>query len=381
MKTELYQSTKCLSELCSLKFKILCEGVTLSNNFLNSSKRIKGPSYLRSGLSSGLDIVLPKKIWVNAAIKEQYARNSNFVIDYQKGKYFLKDNQNNIEIAVTPEPQYYSRKASDGTLLKNIGTLRGDRLSIAVGKYCDIWNNEKFRCKFCAIGATSKNEPKTKPINQIIELLNYSLYDPIVAAKHVYLNAGNQGTVCNGFNNFTQIIKKIKETFGIHVHLNPCPPKEEKYINMIYDVGLDEISFNIDVFDPERAKIIIPAKHKMRELYIKMLKYAVKVFGFGNVSSCLVVGMEDIDSTIKGVDFLCSIGVVPKLSCFRPLVGSALEHITPPSYKFIMDVYFRVKELCKRWDVPLGPLCYACQLHSIVCPDDSELHERETAES
>ncbi|MCK4798962.1 MAG: hypothetical protein KAT05_16425 [Spirochaetes bacterium] len=53
----------------SLKFEIFSNGIALANNVHNQlGKKIKEPLCLRSGLSSGLDIILPNNTWVNASL-------------------------------------------------------------------------------------------------------------------------------------------------------------------------------------------------------------------------------------------------------------------------------------------------------------------------
>jgi len=70
---------------------------------------------------------------------------------------------------------------------------------------------------------------------------------------------------------------------------------ERKFIDLVHDVGLDEISFNIDIIDPKTAKVIIPGKFKEREIFVGMLKYSVRIFGERRVSSFLAGYCHNID--------------------------------------------------------------------------------------
>ncbi|RJP78604.1 MAG: hypothetical protein C4522_12575 [Desulfobacteraceae bacterium] len=362
-----------LSEFELLKIKILTRGVKLGVSVYNKihNSDIKTPLKLRTGLSSGIDIILPDNIWVNAPINEHYVKETNIKIHFKKDKFVLDDELGSYNISIPRSPSYYDKYSTDGIPLKKIGSIRGDRLSIALNKNCIFWKNEARRCKFCAIGYTSKQEPKIKTLNQILEVLNYALHDPISPARHLYLNSGNQKIDGeDGFSKVNKIIKEIKSRFCIHIHLNAGPTNQKKDIDVLRDSGLDEISFNIDIFDPAYAKKFMPAKLKIRKLYIEMLKYSVEIFGSKKVSSCLVVGLEPIESTVRGVDFLCSIGVIPKLSPFRPIEGSLLASTYPPTEDFLLKVYLKSKEVAKKWGVPIGPLCFVCQLHSLAFPND-----------
>ncbi len=351
-----------------LKFEIFSKGVRLSNKIKSKlGKSIKEQLNMRSGLSNGLDIILPNNIWVNAPIDTKPTSAAPFLVDEEDGKFVLKKNGEKLaEILIPPRPLLYSYYTSDGVPFKKIGSIRADRLSICLNNNCIFWNDKKLRCKFCAIGLTKKNEIPIKTSKQILETVEAALSDPVLPAKHIYLNSGAQDGLDNGFSRFAKIISEIKELFNVNVHLNPCPPRSKKYIDLLYYSGLDEISFNLEVFDEKIAKEVIPAKYNLRELYLKMLNYAVEVFGDLKVSSCLVVGLESLNSTIKGVEYLLSHGIIPKLSCFRPLSGSLLSKRPPPNFKFLVDVYNRAKELSQEYGVPLGPLCQPCQLHSLT---------------
>lgn len=355
-----------------LKFEILSKGLKIDEEIKkNLGKNIKDTLALRSGLSSGIDIILPNDIWVNAPISEGFAKDSSLFIGIEDSKYVLrKSNEKLGKIQILPRPGYYDKRTTGGIPMKKIGTSRADRLSIGINNNCIFWNNEKMRCKFCAIGVNPNSEIPVKTSDQIIETIDAAVHDPILSSKHVYLNSGAQQGLDSGIIEFSKIIQEIKNNFDIHVHLNPCPPKSERYIDMLYNVGLDEISFNLEIFDQKTAKKIIPGKYKVitQDTCIKMLRYAVEVFGERKVSSCLVVGLEDPDNSLKGVDLLASYGIIPKLSCFRPTKGSILENHSPPNFETIVYIYNKAKEISVNYGVPLGPLCIPCQLHSLVLP-------------
>lgn len=352
-----------------LKFEILSKGLRLTREVeKRMGKSIKEPLNLRSGLSNGLDIVLPNNIWVNAFINES-VNNTPFLIDYEDERFILKkNNEKLVEIIVPPRPLFYSRYTKESIPFKKIGSIRADRLSICLNNNCTFWDDKILRCKFCAIGLNKKNEVPIKTLEQILETIEVALSDPRLTAKHVYLNSGYQSGQDEGFGRFAEIISEIKQKFKINLHLNPCPPKSKKYIDLLYSSGLDELSFNLEIFDEKIAKDIIPAKYTLitRNLYLEMLNYAEDVFGESKVSSCLVIGLESIESTINGIEYLLAHGIIPKLSCFRPIKGSLLYNKSPPSFEFLVYVYHKAKELSQDYGVPLGPLCSPCQLHSLV---------------
>jgi hypothetical protein len=367
----LSSESKRVSDLQMLKFDILSVGLRVSEKVrVSIGVEIKEAVSMRSGLSSGLDLILPNNIWVNAPVNEWFVSQSQLELEYAE-KFFISKNGCFItEVKLLRRPAFYERYTSDKLLMKAVGSIRGDRLSISLTNSCVFWKNVRKRCRFCAIGNNKGIEIASKTETQILETVEAALRDPILPAKHVYLNSGAMPTPDGGAEKFSQIIRKIKSNFAVPVHLNPCPPEREKYIDELYQSGLDEISFNIEIVNPRIAQSIIPGKFRRFGLlhYYRMLEYAVKLFGERKVSSCIVVGLEDPISTIKGVEQLAMIGVVPKLSCFRPTAGSLLSDSRPPSADLMKFVYLQSQEIVKKYGVPLGPLCAPCQLHSLVFP-------------
>lgn len=93
--------------------------------------------------------------------------------------------------------------------------------------------------------------------------------------------------------------------------------------------------------------------------------------GNGRVRSILVIGLEDAETTLRGVDFLASLGCDPVLSPFRPSRGTALTALEPPTDEYLMRVYDRALGIVAAHGVRLGPCCIPCQHNTLVLPDGS----------
>jgi len=361
-----------------LKFQIMSKGVKIDEKVRALiGKEIKDAVNMRSGLSSGLDMILPDNIWVNAPINEWFVNQSKLELRQNENSIVLTEGTQLItEVKLLPRPAYYDRYTSDGIPMKAIGSTRGDRLSISITNSCVFWKDIHQRCKFCAIGHNEGGEVRTKKVDHVLETVDAALHDPVLPIRHVYLNSGSMVGSDRGMRLFSRIIGAIKSNFTVHVHLNPCPPENETYMDELYESGLDEISFNVELTDEHIANEIIPGKFRLIGLnhYYRMLSYAVKLFGDRKVSSCLIVGLEDPTATLEGVEHLSQLGVISKLSCFRPVKGALLCDREPPSVELMGFVYLRAREIAKTYGLPLGPLCIPCQLHSVVAPDTKSGH-------
>ncbi len=71
-----HPETSTRRERALLKFRLLNAGVRLSSRADEEVKRRKPPIRTRSGVSGGLDLVLPGHVHVNAATTESYAASS-----------------------------------------------------------------------------------------------------------------------------------------------------------------------------------------------------------------------------------------------------------------------------------------------------------------
>jgi biotin synthase len=71
-----------------------------------------------------------------------------------------------------------------------------------------------------------------------------------------------------------------------------------------------------------------------------LLRVAVGIFGEGNVSTHLIVGLgESEKEAVFAVQECVDLGVLPALFAFTPVKGTALEHNPQP----VLDVYRRVQ--------------------------------------
>ena len=91
-----------------------------------------------------------------------------------------------------------------------------------------------------------------------------------------------------------------------------------------------------------------------RERYFEALSHAASVFPSGTVVSGLVAGVEPAQETIAGIDHLTSLGVLPVLSVFRPLEGTALGNHEPPSPKVLAPLYAHLYRAVKEHGITMS---------------------------
>ncbi|MFQ5531968.1 MAG: radical SAM protein, partial [Candidatus Nanoarchaeia archaeon] len=106
---------------------------------------------------------------------------------------------------------------------------------------------------------------------------------------------------------------------------------------------------------------------------LDFIEGAVPIFGEGNVRSLLMVGIEPLEDTLRGVEVLAERGCDPVLSPFRPDPSTPMRNEKPPNVDFLIETYERAKEITGRFSgVKLGPRCIPCHHNTLTFPDNSE---------
>lgn len=117
------------------------------------------------------------------------------------------------------------------------------------------------------------------------------------------------------------------------------------------EAGFSRISHNIEVWDKNLFAHICPGKDKRNggwKHWIESLEVAVETFGRGNVHANMIGGLEPKSSTLEGVEYLASKGVVARFNRFYSHVGTPLEGYRSPTADFhwelvdkATDIYIR----------------------------------------
>jgi hypothetical protein len=92
----------------------------------------------------------------------------------------------------------------------------------------------------------------------------------------------------------------------IPIHLLTHPPQDLSLIEEYKKVGVTSIAFNLEVFDPDVFKKICPGNDRDYgyDNWIIALEEARTVFGDYKAFCGLVWGLEPIESTIEGNEFI-----------------------------------------------------------------------------
>lgn len=267
---------------------------------------------------------------------------SRFFITFRNAEFYLNEGERELfPVQFDKRPKYYALKTSDGTLMSHVGVFSGwedsGTINIAYSNECAL-KDKGLDCLFCNANATKNTYAEKENItwknpNQIGETVKAAMQ--LDNLKHVNITGGfipERREV----EYYIDVAEAIQNHTGLEDFNGTAvigAPADLKVIDKYKEAGYSTIAINLEVWDENIFKTICPGKHQDcggRQHWLDALEYAVTVFGYGNVRSSFVAGIEPKERTIEGIQYLSERGIIPGAGIWNPNPGSALEgHRTP----------------------------------------------------
>jgi hypothetical protein len=337
-----------------LKLNLFCEGIRIDSS-CNLYEDARPILRTRGGLGSGLEMILPQGLYINVPVEEHFVQATPYILFKKEDDYFIKKHEEVIcKIKLLPKPKFYNQRTSSGKLMSRIGVMQGTYLGIYSSRVCEFWRMlPQANCKFCSVGLNlGQTEEYEKSIQEVLETVKAAQREEKITFVHFntgYLFGEELGIL-------EPYIKKVKKETGLLVGVQ-CPPAPDfKKYDYLKIIGVDHVSFCLEIYDSYKFPEVCPGKHKYitQRKYLEAIEYCVKVFGKGRVSGEIIAGLESPESTIKAIEYFAKIGAVSTVCIFRPCLGTALEHLAPPQSQMMIPVFRRLYEVCIENAIPIG---------------------------
>lgn len=274
-----------------------------------------------------LDLVLPDDVRVSVAIA---AEDAPLLVAEGKRLFVVPGNGGpRVEVRNATLPRFAARQTSRGIPMRRVATVLGNHLLVHPGAVCGF-SVHGAPCRFCLEGARGPTDRATMPtVADVVEVVR-AAFDEGVASL-VYVNGSPFEAEDGGMAFLAPYIEAIRKHFDTLVAVQTHPPKALSWIDRTYAMGVDALSFNLEIFDPEllNRHCIGRSRYIGRERYLEALEHAAKVFPSGTVWTDLVVGLEPLESTIEGIDTLTAMGVLPVVGMRRPAAAVAGAALAP----------------------------------------------------
>jgi radical SAM protein (TIGR04043 family) len=265
------------------------------------------------------------------------------------------------EARPAPQPNFYSMRTADGVEYWKIALMHLDSLASTVLQTCAYWGNSD-QCQFCGIGlslAGGRTIAKKTP---------EMLAEVAVAAKELdgavdaTLTTGSTATPDRGALYVARCAKAVKDAAGLPVQVQFEPPSNLDVISQVRDLGVDSVGIHVETFDPQVLARVAPGKARWGiEAYFAAWERAVQVFGSGQVSTYVILGMgEDPAVTVENCKRAIDIGVYPFVVPLRPVPGTILGESMPPPRDYVESIYRQVVPHLRRHGMTSAGVMAGC---------------------
>lgn len=243
------------------------------------------------------------------------------------GRYWLADPGRNgaadLEVLVTAAPRFYGRRTTGGMPMRRVASVLGNHLLVHPAGACGF-SVQGAPCRFCVEGARGSGDREpVASVTDVVEVVRAAFDEG--SAEFVYLNSDAFDVEDGGLVFLAPYIEGIRRHFDTLVAVQTHPPRTDRWIDWAYALGVDALSFNLEIFDPELLDRHCIGRMRFigRQRYLDALGHAASVFPGGTVWSDLVLGLEPPESTMAGIDALAALGVVPVVAARRALAPAA----------------------------------------------------------
>ncbi|MEV7969745.1 MSMEG_0568 family radical SAM protein [Sphaerisporangium sp. NPDC088356] len=288
-------------------------------------------------------------LWINGApvtvpTAAGYVKDSPYALRREDDGFGVYEGSVRLaDASLASRPKYYDMETADGVPYWKIALMHLDSLASTVLQTCAYWGNSD-QCKFCGIGVSlDAGRTIAKKTPEMLAEVSVAARD-LDGAVDATLTTGSTATPDRGALYVGKCAKAVKEASGLPVQVQFEPPSDLDVINRVRDMGVDSVGIHVETFDSKVLAEIAPGKARWGiEAYFTAWERAVEVFGAGQVSTYVILGMgEDAEITVEMCKRAVDIGVYPFIVPLRPVPGSLMEDVLPPSSAYVEGIYRQI---------------------------------------
>ena len=258
--------------------------------------RVERPFETRKGGAGPADagMIWVEGVAVTVPVGASYVAGSPFVLRREdEGWGIYRDGARVATADPLERPRFYDLATADGVPYWKIALLHLDSLASTVLQTCTYWGTSD-QCAFCGI-ELSLQADRTIAVKRPDQLAEVA-----VAAKEldqvvdVTLTTGSTAAPDRGARYLGRCARAIKQATGLPIEGQFEPPADLDVLDEVHDDGLDSVGMHVESFDPEVLARIAPGKARTGiDGYFRAWERAVEVFGAGQVSTYVILGMGE----------------------------------------------------------------------------------------
>lgn len=257
------------------------------------------------------------------------------VLDGTEGAVLLW-NGTRVPVRLPPTPECYEARTTSGRTIGEFTVLLGDVLVLGGMQACG-YSISGTACRFCRVGSRSESE-RTFGVSphEAAEAVRAAQAERRI--RWVLLPAASFDAEDGGVREIEPIIRAVRRHTAAFVLVSLHPPRNMRWIDHAYAIGVDGVSFNLEFPDVTVLERFLPgrARYLGRSRYVQALRHAAKIFPRGAVWTEVITGASSEAQDREWLHQLLDWNVVPCLVPFgtaqtvRPLSAPLtvpLEHL------------------------------------------------------
>ena len=244
------------------------------------------------------------------SVSEEFSAGSPYEVVKKGGAYRLIGNGWDEEIS------FYPNLPHTGTVVDDLARLHSPTcINIWPSTTC-CYDTPELKCRFCSLKADADKPIDTAELAEGLKLL-------LAQVPKEYILNFSGGTYHDPdwmVRYWIDLARKIREFSQVSITVEFAPPADLGLLQEMKDSGINVAIMNLEVADETRRKEICPGKsHISYAHYHEAFREAVKIFGWGMVSSVLIGGIQPKEEILKECAIMASEGVFPTVMPFRPM--------------------------------------------------------------
>lgn len=340
-----------MKDIVNLKAGLLCYGTRVEHETA-AALAVEYPHFFDKGFIHAVNIHLYDAN-INISVAEEFSTESPYLLVKRDGQYHITGDGWDEQIT------FFADLPHTGTILDDIARLHSEGcINIWPSTTC-CYDAPEQKCQFCSLEA-DRQQPmdidqlcadlqKLLPLVPNDYMLNFSggtYHDPDWMAKY-----------------WIRLARKIREFSQIHITVEFAPPGDLGLLQEMKDAGIGVVIMNLEIADPQKRRRICPGKsHISYEHYHEAFREAVRIFGWGMVSSVLIGGIQPKEDILRECERMAAEGVFPTIMPFRPMDNCELYGFRRCEPAELVEMSERLGELLVQYDLDFNrqPGCTKC---------------------
>jgi hypothetical protein len=228
----------------------------------------------------------------------------------------FQSNGKTVATASVPRaPLWLGAALSDGTPVATVLQAHGPNLVSVWGRNrCELFD-QGSACSFCMFDGGANNATRSMPqVIEAIAVMQSTTEGQAGRRKNLTLTTGMLGP--NKLEALARDVDQFKQAypdFRLALETNPFPEESRADLRRLRDAGLDTLMIPLDCYSVEAQKRFLAGKATaLQRDYWSCVSASTEIFPANNVTSSIIVGLEDKAYTVEAMRRMAKVGVVPE---------------------------------------------------------------------